>query len=225
MRTIPKPARAAATAAAFALTLAAGAAAQAPRVLVGDVPCVPSAGNTVVPAAAAPVPADAEVRVYFRREGYGDFYWVPARQDDDSASAFWAVLPVPEPDNESAEIYAAVYGADGTPLAQSRVRRVPVTDDCSVELDTAQSSDAQHMTIGETALGQMFRKVAWWRCEGVRERVNVRGERRDDEVCAPAPLWYERAEMLVPFVVVGAGGVTTIVIDEEPPPELSAVNP
>ena len=210
---------------AVALTIAAAASAQTPRVLVGDVPCVPEGGNAVVPAAAAPVPDGAEVRVYFRRQGYGDFYWVPARPDDDQHGAYWAVLPVPEPDNRSAEIYAAVYGADGTPLAQSRVRQVPVQADCAVELDTAQQMDASHLSVGETALGQMFRKLAWWRCEGVRERVNVRGERRDDEVCAPLPLWWEQAEMLVPFVVVGAGGITTIVIDEEPPAELSPFNP
>ena len=206
---------------------ATAAAAQTPRVMVGDVPCIPRGGNTVVSAAAAPVPQGAEVRVYFRRQGYGDFYWVPARPDAaiDANHAFWAVLPIPEPDNDLAEVYAAVYGADGLPLAQSRVRQVPVRDDCRVDLDDQQQADASHMSIGETALGQMFRKVAWWRCEGVRERVNVRGERRDDEVCAPAPLWWERAEMLVPFVVAGAGGVTTVVIDEEPPRELSPVTP
>lgn len=209
------------------LAAATAAAAQTPRVMVGDVPCIPRGGNTVVPAAAAPVPQGAEVRVYFRRQGYGDFYWVHARPDAavDARHAFWAVLPIPEPDNDLAEVYAAIYGADGMPLAQSRVRQVPVREDCRVELDDQQRADATHMSIGETALGQMFRKVAWWRCEGVRERINVRGERRDDEVCAPVPLWWERAEMLVPFVVAGAGGITTVVIDDEPPRELSPVTP
>ena len=210
---------------ALLVAMAASAGAQTPRALVGDVPCVPAGGNAVVPAAAAPVPAGAEVRVYFRRQGYGDFYWVPARPEDGRAGAYWAVLPVPEPDNDAAEIYAAVYGADGLPLAQSRVRQVPVVADCQVDLDPPQQADADHMLVGETALGQMYRKLAWWRCEGVRERLNVRGERRDDEVCAPMPLWWERAEMLVPFVVAGAGGVTSVVIDEEPPDELSPFVP
>jgi hypothetical protein len=207
------------------LTVAATAAAQTPRVLVGAVPCIPQGGNTVVPAAAAPVATGSEVRIYFRRQGYGDFYWVPARSQDQQLGAYWGVLPVPEPDNDRAEVYAAVYDASGMLLAQSRVRSVPVEAECRVDLDPPQQADATHMTVGESALGQMLRKLAWWRCEGVRERINVRGERRDDEVCAPLPLWWERAELMVPFVVAGAGGITTIVIDDEPPPELSPFVP
>src|SRR5690606_30837718 len=144
------------------------AVAQTPRVLVGDVPCIPAGGNAVVSVAAAPVPSGGEVRVYFRRQGYGDFYWVPARPHDSGAGAFWGVLPVPEPDNRQAEVYAAVYGADGLPLAQSRVRQVPVEGDCRAELSPAQQTEATHMTVGETALGQKLRKLAWWRCDGVR---------------------------------------------------------
>jgi hypothetical protein len=212
--------------ASFLVVLTAGAAeAQTPRVIVGDVPCIPEAGNAVVNAAAAPVPEGSQVRVYFRREGYGDFYWVAARRLDGSAGAFQGILPIPEPDNDFAEVYAAVYDAAGKPLAQSRVRHVPVTADCQVELDDTQRAEADHLSVGESALGQMFRKLAWWRCEGVRQRINVRGERRDDEVCAPTPLWWERGEMLVPFVVAGAGGITSIVIDEEPPEPVSPTNP
>jgi hypothetical protein len=214
-------------------TIASVAAAQTPRVLVGDVPCIPRGGNAVVSAAAAPLAEGAEVRVYFRRQGYGDFYWVPAHPAEAGGAAFWAVLPVPEPDNTMAEIYAAVYGLDGKPLGQSRVRQVPVAENRQAELDGAQQSEASHLTIGETALGQMYRKVAWWRCEGVRERVNVRGERRDDEVCVPAP-WWQRA-MIVPVIFaagvttvqVGVHGVTPLVPDVNiiPPDELSPVTP
>ena len=207
------------------LALAATASAQTPRVLVGDVPCIPDGGNAVVPAAAAPVPAGAEVRVYFRRQGYGDFYWVPAQPQDGTAGAYSGVLPIPEPDNDLAEVYAAVYGANGLPLAQSRVKPVPVKADCRVELDTEQQALAAHMLVGETALGQMYRKLAWWKCEGVSERQNVRGERRDDEACAPVPVWWQRPALLVPFVVAGGGVVTAVVIDDEPPVDVSPSQP
>jgi hypothetical protein len=209
--------------AAFAasLLIAAGAAAQTPRVLIGDIACVPKNGHAVAQAVAGPLAQGAEVRIYFRRQGYGDFYWVPARPTSDGRQ--WGVLPVPEPDNHQAEVYAAVVSPNGVPVAQSRVIVVPVQDNCRSQLDNMQTADADHLTVGETSLGQKFRKVAWWQCEGIRERVDVRGERRDDEACLPIA-WWERPEMLAPLVLVSGGGVTTEVIPPAPP-QLSEVNP
>jgi hypothetical protein len=204
------------------VSLAAAAAAQPARVLLADVDCVPRSGHTVVRAAAAPVPEGGEVRFYFRRLGHGDFYWVPGRLDD--AGGFWGVLPIPEPDNDSAEIYAALTSAQGLPFAQSRVRTVPVREDCAVRLNEAQQQEVAFLTVGETTLGQKLRKLAWWRCDGVRVRIDVRGERRDDDTCLPVA-WWQRPEALAPFVLMGGGGITTVVVDPEPPAELSAVNP
>jgi hypothetical protein len=206
------------------VTLAAGAVAQVPRVLIGDIPCVPKNGHAVAQAVAGPLDATQEVRIYFRRLGYGDFYWVPARPTSDGR--FWGVLPVPEPDNHMAEVYAAVVGPTGVPLAQSRVVQVPVEPNCRVQLGNAQQTDASHLIVGETSLGQKFRKVAWWQCEGIRERVDVRGERRDDEACLPIA-WWERPETIAPLVLVTGGGITTIgaPVPTEGPPELSEANP
>jgi hypothetical protein len=210
-----------------ALLLAGALAAQTPRVLLGELSCVPKNGHALAQAIAAPTPAGSQVRIYFRRQGYGDFYWVPARPTSDGR--FWGVLPVPEPDNLQAEVYAAVVAPGGIPLAQSPVRSVPVEKDCRTHLDTAQSADATSLIVGETSLGQKFRKVAWWQCEGIRERIDVKGERRNDEACVPIPLWWERPELLAPFAVVAGGGITTVVIGSPPPPqgppELSAANP
>jgi hypothetical protein len=201
--------------------LASAAAAQVvPRVLIADMPCIPRDGHALAQAVAGPVGPNEEVRIYFRRSGYGDFYWVPARPSSDGP--FWGVLPVPEPDNHQAEVYAAVMTTNGLPRAQSRVIQVPVTDDCRVQLRNAQEADAQHLTVGETSLGQKFRKVAWWQCEGIRERVDVRGEKREDEACLPLA-WWQRPETIAPFVLAGAGGITTIV--SEPPEEVSPSNP
>ncbi len=210
----------------LSLLLAGGLAAQTampvPRALIGDVACIPKNGHTVVQAVAGVLDPNQEVRVYFRRQGYGDFYWVPSRPSSDGR--FWAVLPIPEPDNHQAEVYAAVVSPTGVPLAQSRVVQVPVEPNCHVQLGNAQQADATHLIVGETSLGQKFRKVAWWQCEGIRERIDVRGERRDDEACLPIA-WWERPEMLAPLVLITGGGVTTTVVPPEVPPELSEANP
>ena len=203
MRTVT---RAGSSALLLALLVATGAAAQVPRVLIGDVPCIPRNGHGLVQAVAGPLESTDEVRVYFRRTGYGDFYWVPARPTSDGR--FWAVLPVPEPDNHQAELYAAVVSANNLPRAQSRIVTSPVEANCRVPLGVAQTADSDHLTVGETSLGQKFRKVAWWQCEGVRERIDVRGESRDDETCLPIA-WWERPGMLAPVALL-TGGTTGI---------------
>jgi hypothetical protein len=203
-----------------ALALPALAAAQSPQVLVGDVPCIPRQGNELVQAIAGPLPAGAEVRIYFRRHEHGDFYWIPAEQA--SNGTWWAVLPVPEPDNAMAEVYGAVYGPGNVPLAQSRIQSVAVTEDCRVELDSRQAEATTSMTVGETALGQKMRKLAWWQCPGVRARIDVHGERRADEACLPIGLWWQRPEVLGGLVLVPPG--ISIVVNEPDPP-VSPANP
>ncbi|HXT50780.1 MAG TPA: hypothetical protein VN811_07045 [Thermoanaerobaculia bacterium] len=212
--------RAGSFAVALSFALAVVAAAQVPRALIGDLACIPRDGHAVAQAVAGPLNNTDEVRIYFRRTGYGDFYWVPARPTSDGR--FWGVLPVPEPDNKQAEVYAAVVASTGQPRAQSRVIRVPVEPNCREQLGNAQQADSEHLIVGETSLGQKFRKVAWWRCDGIRERVDVRGERRDDEACLPLA-WWQRPEMLAPLLVVGAGG--GIILVPETPVELSVANP
>lgn len=205
--------------------LATAAAAQVPtspvpRILVGDLACIPRDGHALAQAVAGPLGPNEDVRFYFRREGYGDFYWVPARPTSDGRS--WGVLPLPEPDNQQAELYAAVVTPAGVPIAQSRVVHVSVEPNCRVLLRNDQSEDANHLIVGETSLGQKFRKVAWWQCEGIRERVDVRGERRDDDACLPIA-WWERPELLAPLMI--APGITVVVVPPEGPAELSEANP
>jgi hypothetical protein len=206
----------AAAALAGALALPALAAAQTPQVLVGDVACIPRQGHGLVRAIAGPLPAGSEVRVYFRRSDHGDFYYIPAQQADDGT--WWSVLPLPEPDNTLAEVYGAVYGPGNRPLAQSRIQSVEVREDCEVELDARQSQETGSMTVGETALGQKLRKLAWWQCPGVTERIDVHGERREDEACLPIGLW-RRPEMVGLLIPPG------IIIIGDPDPPVSPANP
>ena len=207
----------AAAALAGALSLPALAAAQTPQVLVGDIPCIPRQGNALVQAIAGPLSAGAEVRFYFRRQEHGDFYWVPARQA--SNGTWWGVLPLPEPDNTVAEVYGAVYGPGNMPQAQSRIQSVEVREDCRVDLSSEQAQATTSMTVGETALGQKMRKIAWWQCPGVTERIDVNGERRGDEACLPL-VWWQRPEVLGAFLLVPPG-----VIILEPDPPVSPANP
>jgi hypothetical protein len=207
----------AAAALAGALTLPALAAAQTPQVLVGDVPCIPRQGNALVQAIAGPLSAGAEVRIYFRRQDHGDFYWVPAQQA--SNGTWWGVLPLPEPDNTVAEVYGAVYGPGNMPQAQSRIQAVEVREDCRVDLSSEQAEATTSMTVGETALGQKLRKIAWWQCPGVTERIDVNGERRSDEACLPL-VWWQRPEVLGGLLLVPPG-----IIIVEPDPPVSPANP
>src|SRR5262245_44859454 len=115
----------------LSLLFAGGLAAQVPRVLIGDIPCIPRNGHALAQAVAGPLDPNEDVRIYFRRQGYGDFYWVPARPTSDGR--FWGVLPVPEPDNHQAEVYAAVVAPNGLPRAQSRIVQVPVESNCRVQ--------------------------------------------------------------------------------------------
>jgi hypothetical protein len=219
--------RAASLAVLVSLSLAAGAAAQGPavvpRVLIGDIQCVPKKLHAVAQAVAGPVAPGDEVRIYFRRSAYGDFYWVPAHPT--SEGTFWGVLPVPEPDNTMAEIYAAVVRPPNSPLAQSRVIQVPVQEDCRVpQLHNAQQAEAGHLTVGETTLGQKGRKVAWWQCEGVRERVDVLGQKRDDDMCT-AVAWWLRPAAVLPAMILSSVGVVTVVTHQEPPVDVSPSTP
>src|ERR1044072_340501 len=137
---------------AFALSVAwaASAAAQVPRALIGDLACIPKNGHPVAQAVAGPVTNTDEVRIYFRRHGYGAFYWVPARPTP--AGRLWGALRAPDPDNKQAEVSAAVVAPTGQPRAQSRIISVPVEPNSRVQLGNAQQAAADHLIVGETSL-------------------------------------------------------------------------
>jgi hypothetical protein len=207
----------------LALSTASGAVAQGPTVVFRPVECIPAQGHTLVAVAVTPSVTAAEPRVYFRRQDHGDFYYVPLQRA--SEGAFWGLLPIPEPENTVAELFAAVADAEGALVSRSAAQIVPVTSDCRVELEGEQRDLAGRLTVGETAVAQAGRELAWWRCEGVVGRIDLRGEERADEACAPVALWWQRPEMLAPLVLGWGGGVLAILIDEEGERELSPARP
>lgn len=205
--------------------LAIPALAQGPRTMVTPIPCLPAAGNGVATAVVQPdATGGEEVRLYFRREGYGDFYYVV--MEGDEPGRHWGVFPVPEEGNHVAEYYAAVVRPGGRVLAQSPVQTVGVSRECGAVLSAEQSRRAASLAIGETSLSQKHRKVAWWECVGVTERIDVLGEHREDASCERVA-WWERPELLVPLGLAGAGITSVGIVDDQPPggPELSPVIP
>ena len=138
---------------------------------------MPPDGHVVMNAEVDPVPAeDDEVRIYFRREGYGDYYYVAMWMvDEDTPNLYRGVVPVPEPDNLRAQLYMAVVDSAGTILSRSNSMTVPIDDDCDVETD-----ESFNFTVGETSAAQKGRKIAWWQCEDVTHRIDVYGEERDE---------------------------------------------
>ena len=202
--------------------------AQVPLMTVA-IECIPSGGNGVVNLGIAP-DVGGDVRVYFRRTGYGDYYYAPAETGQPGSGVYWSVLPVPEPDNAVAEYYGAVVDPSGRFLGQTPVQTVPISDDCDVDLTEPQRSRSSDLTIGETSIGQKGMKVAWWQCEGVDQRIDLNGEERQDDACIFAAIipvgsssaWYLSAQFWVPFGVL-VGGIA--LVDDGDPSFVSPSEP
>jgi hypothetical protein len=198
--------------------------AQAPIVTPEPLPCMPPDGHSVVYADVDPVPAeDDEVRIYFRRDGYGDYYYVIMEVADDNVpNRYRGVVPVPEPDNLATQLYLGVVALDQTLVSRSLTSTVAIDDDCDVEVD-----ESTNFVVGETSYAQKGRKIAWWQCEDVVSRIDVNGEERDERSCLPVILWWQRPEILVPVAVASVGGVILIddLIDSSPPPPVSPSAP
>ena len=199
------------------------AVAQVPSVVTAPLECLPANGNGASVVAIQPDVEGREIRLYFRRDGFGDFYYAVMEQEE--PGIYSGVFPVPEESNVVAEFYVAVLEG-GRVVAQSPVRSVEVTMDCEADLTAEQRQRSTQLRIGETSLSQKHRKVAWWECIGVSERIDVFGEVREDTSCIPVG-WWSRPEMMVPVSLAGAGVTSVVIVDDEPPggAELSPVIP
>ena len=182
--------------------------------------CMPSDGHAVVYADVDPIPAEGnEVRIFFRRDGYGDYYYVIMEvPDDDVPTRYRGVVPVPEPDNLASQLYMGVVGAGEELLSRSETLSFPIDDDCDVEVE-----DGHNFTVGETSAAQKGRKIAWWQCEDVSERIDVYGEHRDEGSCIPIIIWWQQPEVLIPLALGGIGTVVVIdnLLDDDPDPPVS----
>jgi hypothetical protein len=159
---------------------AAQAAWSSPELTLTEPSCLANEKNAAV---VASLPDGAtEARLYFRREVHGDFYWT-AFQPGPGGQSF-ALFPKPDNENRSVEYYVDVKGATATPPDH---KKLPVTDDCKVDLTDEQGDAAKKLAVGETTADQRGRAVAWFLCMGIVERVDVTGKRRPDEFCGLSP--------------------------------------
>src|SRR5436190_10547593 len=153
---------------------------------VRGVPCLPRERNSVVYATVSPDLADYQVRLFFRRDGYGDAYFMQMVKADDKGH-FYAVLPKPDRQNEEVEYHVHVRGAGKETLASSPILIAPVTGDCKVELTKEQQDMSNELVVGETRVDQKGHPVAWFLCDGIVSRIDVFDEQRPDLVCTVPP--------------------------------------
>ena len=196
--------------AAIVLLLIAVAAHAAPPVMSPSIlTCVSSSGNTVVSLSLKPETGWSSVRVYFRRAGLPDFYYLELRSD--GRGNYWAALPRPDQGTRSAEVQFAVKDAEGAET-RSALQKVDVTSTCTVALSSDQERFARNLVVGETVMSQSGQVLNGWECTGVVSRINVDGQLRPDSTCravilAAAAVPVE--QVLVPAAIAGGviGGV------------------
>jgi hypothetical protein len=163
---------------------------------VPAIPCVPREENAVVYATVSPDTPQDQVRLFFRRDGYGDSYYMIMKKADDKGH-FFGVLPKPDRQNLQLEYHVHVRGPNKETLAASPDQLAPVTGDCKVELTKEQKDMTNELVVGETRVDQKGHPVAWFLCNGIVSRIDVLDQPRPDEFCAvpPGP---------VPIVAYGA---------------------
>lgn len=198
-----------ALAAVFAGPALAQSAPGAAGIEVEDVDCIPNNDNGLVSADVPAVPGGAEVRLYFRWDDHGPFYYVAMAPE--GAGRWWATPPKPIDENHQVEYYVATVDPTGEVLARTESLVTPVTGDCDVELTRKERGMAENLVVGETAPEQMEDAVVGFLCDGIISRVGPDGVRRADSICRRCIVaWWDRPEALVP-AAAALGGVTTIV--------------
>ena len=190
---------------ALALICAAAVAHAAPPTLAPTFPtCLSKSGNALVSLALKPETGWSSVRVYFRRTGVTDFYYLEMRSD--GKGNYWATLPRPEEGTTSAEIQFGVRDAEGVET-RSALTKVDVTSSCSTNLSPEQERFARNLVVGETTTTQAGQKVFGWQCIGVVSRINMNGQLRPDAVCRAVVCCaaIEKERELLPILLAGGG--------------------
>ena len=199
--------------------------------------CIPVTAHALVTAEVTPVNARSFVRLYFRRHGEKDYYFLEMRSGE--GSGFWAVLPKPECNTPKVDVYVAVSDASGN-VSRTEEQTIEVRSDkkCQVTLTQDEWEYSQNLVIGETAQEQKDQAVLGFCCDGVVARLETDGVVRPDQFCrdqrlaqvpcscctavAAAAPW----KRILPWVGVGAvagGGI--VAINEDPKPECSPCRP
>ena len=184
-------------------------------IAIEEVECIPNNDNGVVRATVRPEIAGADVRLYFRWEEHGPFYYVLMEAAGDGV--YWATPPKPTDENEQVEAYVAQVNPAGQEVGPpSEIVRIPVTEDCDVRLTTHERGMAENLVVGETDAEQIDRDVWGFLCDGIISRIDPEGVLRADGICRRCIVaWWDKPEGLVPAAVLLGGG-TTIAIEASP---------
>lgn len=164
------------------------ASAQSLAIVLSEIPCLPMEGNSPVFAAVSPASVDHQVRLYFRRQDFGDYYYLVMQPM--GGGNYWVVLPKPERQNEVVEYHVTVLTADGQILSstvEQGEKRVTVIRDCEAKLSSDQEEASESLAIGETNAAQKGKPVGWFLCDGITHRIDTEGRLRADEFCSVPP--------------------------------------
>jgi hypothetical protein len=195
--------------------------ATAPLIYATFPSCIQKGENSVVTATVTPPTGWSSVRVYFRRIGTQDFYYLEMRSAGDGQ--YWAVLPKPEDIPAGVEARVAVKDADGRETT-GPVQSIIVTPECKTFLSPDQWRYSQNLVVGETATSQQGKRVLEFLCDGIISRIDAAGQLRQDNECRKAVIAAaaggSTGKFLVPLgigLVVGGGAVAVIKNHEKEP--------
>jgi hypothetical protein len=195
------------------LALAASAFAQAPVISPAPPKCIPKRDNAVVVAHVWPETGWSSVRVYFRKEGLADFYYLEMEQAEDAT--YWASLPKPEGDTKVVEIQVAVVDAQSRET-RGPLDKVQVSSDCDLSLSAAELYAAQNLIVGETVQSQKGGAVVGFLCDGIISRLDLAGLLSGDEYCCQALMAAAgKGKKLLPLLLLGGTGGSGAVKWEE----------
>jgi hypothetical protein len=151
----------------------------------------------------------ASVRVYFRKGGEQQFYYLEQRVAGEGR--YWAALPKPEPDTKTVEYYLAVEDADGK-VTTSPPQVLQVSSGCSLTLSAEEAKYAKNLVIGETAPEQRDKEVLGFMCDGIVSRINARGDLLPDEQCRKILADQQKRAVWLPIAAVGSVGSGVVII-------------
>jgi len=180
----------------------------APTITVDETDCIPNNDNGLIRATVQPEVGGAEVRLYFRWDDHGPFYYV--LMDAEGAGRYWTTPPKPIDENHQVEYYVAVVDPQGTSLGESEPVVTPVTGDCDVELSREERGMAENLVVGETTDEQLDDMVYGFLCDGIISRIGSDGVLRADSICRRCIVaWWDKPEALLPAAVL-LGGTTVV---------------
>ncbi len=209
----------------IAASFAAPLRAQEPSIQPEQVKCVPNRANGLITATVQPEIGGAEVRLYFRWDGHGDFYYVV--MEASGGGTYWVTPPKPTDENRRIEYYVAVVEPkepEGPDEAEGQVvgnpsphLTAPVEEDCDVDLDEKELGMADNLIVGETKDEQRGNPVLGFLCDGIISRIGRDGILRADEICRRCIVaWWDRPRALVPAAVLLGGGTTVTRTEASP---------